>query len=204
MWGISIFFFLWRVWFCCPSAQKNYWEKNWLLYQYYIQSWFVIGSHVCAGASCHLALKTLSHICCGVSVEDFCVNCGSRFIKGVAISTRHFKICLCLFSLPPHTHPPSFLSSSKILWQSNTWFGQRGLTGLPSTWPLISHLHQQTEAWPALHHQPHKHLRNKTSSNCEYAGLLQFVLFLSFFYVQVWNKRSYFVPTRLRWFCSRF
>ncbi len=105
-----------------------------------------------------LLWKLFTHLLQRVGGRYLCY-CGSGFIKGVAISTRQYVALrfVFVFSLPLQT-----------LWQSNTWFGQRGLTALPSTRPLISHLHQQTEAWPALHHQPHKHHRNKTSSNCEY------------------------------------
>lgn len=51
--------FLWKGVVLLPIGSDNCWERNWLQYQYYFQSWFVIGGHVRTGTSIRLALKTL-------------------------------------------------------------------------------------------------------------------------------------------------
>lgn len=73
-----------------------------------------------------LALETLHTSVAACRCGWYLCYSGSRFIKGVAISTRQYVALRFVFvsSLS--------LQTLQTLWQSNTWFGQRGLTALPS------------------------------------------------------------------------
>lgn len=135
----------------------------------------------------------------------------SRFIKGVAISTRQYVALRFVFfvsSLSPSKHSKHCGRATHDL-DREDW--QPCLA--PGLWSAISTSKLKLD--PALHHQPRKHLRNKTSSNCKYqaASLFThvFTVFVHFYFgagavrnTSAEEKHSYFVWTQLCCFRKTF